>query len=297
MEEKNILNIYNKLVTSGKGLEEYYGETSVVNILHKQLAKNNESEKGKHNSCKFYPSSAGMCSRRIVYQMMGYPQETPDGRVLMIFANGNGMHSRIEDMLGETGLLISPEFSFKKDEWRISGRSDAIINNFLEHTPSSTIIKLDEPIYELDHEGKERRDKSGHRIQTGVKTIYEGPDNDVMILELKSISDKGFGYLGTTGKDEHRRQLHLYMYLTGIRVGMLLYENKNTQEMKEFLVPYDPEFAQTVIDQIILVNKCIDEGTIPEKEYDNLSFQCRYCPYNSICWPIKNQYSLDDMFN
>ena len=277
-------------------IQEYKNKTSLITIIHAQMKKENEAEKGKHNPKKFYPSSAGMCSRRIVYQMMGFPGDDPDGRLLLIFENGNYYHNRIETVLGNTGLLIAPELSFKKEEWRISGRSDAVIYNFLPHESSDNIITLTEPIYQLDDSGEAVRDEDGHRIETGTKTLFTGPDNDIMIVELKSISDSGFKYLDRTGgKDTHKKQLQLYMYLTGIKIGMLLYENKNTQEMKEYILPYDPVLAQEVVDQIILVNKCVDEGTFPDKEYDQLSFECRYCPYSNICWPIKNQFVIEDV--
>jgi CRISPR/Cas system-associated exonuclease Cas4 (RecB family) len=276
-------------------VKDYMNMSSLTQIIHTQMKKNNEEESKKHNPCKFYPSSAGMCSRRIVYGMMDYPKEDFDGRVLMIFDNGTYMHNRIESVLEDTGLMIAPELSFKKEEWRVSGRSDAVIYNFLPHKSSSNIITLREPIYDLDEDGSHKRDEDGNRIITGYKDLYEGPDNDVMIVELKSISESGFNYLNRGPKDNHKRQLHLYMYLTGIRAGMLLYENKNTQELKEFIIEYDEELAKEVVEQIIMVNKHVDENKLPEKEYNRTDFECRYCPYKNICWPVKNEFSLDDV--
>lgn len=276
--------------------DKFKEKTSLIEIIHGHLQEQELAKRDKYDPKKFYPSSAGMCSRRIVYQMMGFPGEISNGRGLLILENGNYFHSRIESILGDTGLLISPELSFKKEEWRVSGRSDAIIHNFLEHEPSTNIITLKEAIYDLDEKGEAKRGEDGHRIILGEKVVYEGPDNDVIIVELKSISDSGFKYLDRTGgKDGHKKQLQLYMHLTGIKMGMLLYENKNTQEMKEYFVPYDPEMAQVIIDQIILVNKCVDEGTFPEKEYDQLSFECRYCPYSNICWPIKYSFEVTNI--
>lgn len=275
---------------------EYIGKESLIDIINEQLQKNNNDESGNHNPCKFYPSAAGSCSRKIVYSMMDYPKEGFDSRVLMIFENGTYMHNRIEHLLGDTGLMIAPELSFEKKEWRISGRSDAIIHNFLPHKSSNNIITLKEPIYEKDEEGNSVRDEKGNKTLLDEDIIYVGPDNDVMIVELKSISESGFNWIKKRGaKDNHIKQLQLYMYLTGIRMGMLLYENKNTQEMKEFFIEYDEKIAQEVVDQIIFVNKCVDENTLPPKEFDRTDFDCRYCDFKNICWPVKNEYSLDDV--
>jgi CRISPR/Cas system-associated exonuclease Cas4 (RecB family) len=288
----DLINEYTEKLT---GLKRYYGRTSLTEVIHEQIRLNNQEESDNHDPCKFYPSSAGKCSRAIVYQMMGYEQEELDPRILLIMANGDMFHYRMESLFKDTGLLIAPELAFEKPEWRISGRSDAVIRNFLPHEPSNNIIKLYQPVYQLDEKGKPVRDERNKKIKIGEELIYEGPDNDVMIVELKSISAKGFENLERFPRVYHFKQLQLYLYLTGIKVGMLLYENKNTQELKEIYIPYNEEIAKEVVDQIILVNKCIDEGTLPPKEYEQNDFECRYCPYSHICWPLKNKYSLDDI--
>lgn len=276
-------------------MNEYIGRDSIIQIIHEQMVKNNLAEAEKHNPEKFYPSSAGKCSRAIVYQMLGYKQEDFDGRTLLIFENGNGMHSRIEEILDHTGLLIAPEFSFEKPEWRISGRSDAIVHNFLPHETSGNIIRLEEPVYKIDLDGNYVRDENGNKEKEYDKLVYEGPDNDVLIVELKSIGDSGFNYLSKGPKREHVLQLTLYMYLTGIRAGMLLYENKNTQHMKEFYIPYDVETAREIVNQVKYVNDFVDRRELPPREYDQTDFQCRYCNYNKYCWPATNTYTLDDI--
>lgn len=272
----------------------YYGKSSLIEIIHQQVHENNEAEKELHDPCKFYPSSVGMCSRRIVYQMLGYSQKPMDPRILLIMENGTYMHERIEKILGDTGLLIAPEISFKKPEWRISGRSDAIIYNFRPHKSNDNIITLKEPIYKTDENGECIRDENGHRIVIDEKVLYEGPDNDVMIVELKSISDSGFKWISKRGpKENHKKQLQLYMYLTGIKEGMLLYENKNTQELKEFFISYDEKLVKEVVNQIVYVNEHVNKKTLPPKEYEENSFECRYCPFRDICWPVRNTYDLN----
>lgn len=268
--------------------------TNIVELIHRQMQKNNNKKKEGRNVCKYYPSSAGKCSRAIVYQMLGYEQKEMEGRILSILENGNYMHSRIEDILEQTGLMVAPELSFEKPEWRISGRSDAVIRNFLPHESSNNIIKLTEPVYKLDENKDPVRDEQGNKIKLEDKLIYEGADNDVMIVELKSVSDKGFNY---TPKEEHQLQLQLYMYLTGIKLGILLYENKNTQELKEFHFEYDEKKAQRVVNQIIYVNDHVDRKELPIREYEKTDFNCRYCNFKHYCWPTKNTYSLTDILN
>ena len=258
----------------------YYGHKSVIEILHEQIKVNNEEESKKHDPCKFYPSSVGKCLRAIVYQMQGYKAQEADARFLFICDNGTYFHERLEALFDTTGLLIAPEVSFKMPELRLSGRTDAIIKNFLEHESSNNIIKL----YKEDKETQKQ------------DLLYEGSDNDIIIVELKSINDSGFNYLDRKGpKEAHVMQLMLYMHLTGIKQGMLLYENKNDQKLKEFFIGYDSVLAEKIMKKIHLANKHVDEKTLPPKEYEPSDFECRYCEYRNLCWPVKNKVTIEGL--
>jgi CRISPR/Cas system-associated exonuclease Cas4 (RecB family) len=273
----------------------YYGRKSVIDILHELVKENNQEERTKHNPCKFYPSSIGKCLRAIVYQMQGYEPKPMDGRFLLIMDNGTYYHERCEELFGTTGLLIAPEVSFKVPELRLSGRSDVLIKNFLPHESSSNIIKLYVTEKVKDSEGNVLKDDKGNDVEQD-KLLYEGPDNDVIIVELKSISDSGFKYLDRAGaKEAHKMQLMLYMHVMGIKQGLILYENKNTQEMKEFFIGYDAELSERIIEKVRAANSHVNAGTLPEKEYQASDFECRYCDYKDICWPVKNKYTLDDV--
>lgn len=265
-------------------LSNYSGRKSIIEMLHEQMQKNNQAEAHKHNPCKFYPSSVGKCLRAIVYQMQGYESKGMEGRILLILENGTYFHERIEKLFGATGTLIVPELPIRRPELRLSGRSDAVIKNILPHTPSENIIKLHAEVLKPDNTEPE------------LELVYEGPDNDVILVELKSISDSGFNYLSKGAKEAHIMQLQLYMHLTGIKQGCLLYENKNNQEMKEFFIGYDPVMSQKIIEKIIAANKHVDDVTLPEREYQRTDFECRYCDFREICWPVQNKYaSLDDV--
>lgn len=229
----------------------------------------------KYDTFKFYPSSVGKCPRAIVYQMLGREKLPPMPRLQSIFDNGTAFHNRMEDVFERTGLMIAPELTIKKPELKISGRSDVIIHNKKEHVSSDTIIKL----HRYDYKTKKNN------------LVYEGPDNDVHIIELKSINDNGFNRLKTKPQQKHADQLLLYMYITGIRVGSVLYENKNNQMLKEYYIEYDERRVQNVIlKDIKFCVDCATEGKIPKRFYEEHTFECRYCDYAHICRP-KSFYS------
>lgn len=265
-------------------------EKNLTTIIHNQMKKQGLEEAKKHDPCKFYPSSVGKCLRCIVYQMQGYGKKEWEGKMLLIVENGTYFHNRIENIMKGTDLLIAPETSIRIPELRISGRTDMIIENFLDHKPSDNIIRL---FKEEKIEPKEGQTEEECIIR---EQIYEGPDNNVIIVELKSINDSGFSYISRTGpKEGHIMQLQLYLHITGVKQGMLFYENKNNQEIKEFLIEYDPFMGEQIMNKVKAANKHVNENTLPPKEFERNDFECRYCDYKDLCWPVQNKVSIADI--
>ena len=71
------------------------------------------------------------------------------------------------------------------------------------------------------------------------------------IVELKSINDKGFKALITDPKSDHYLQLQIYLNILNIEHGIVLYENKNDQQVKCFSVVKNAEVWEQ------LRNKCL----------------------------------------
>lgn len=220
---------------------------------------------------KFYPSSVGKCNRAIVYQMLGYPKQKPNLRTFSILENGTYFHDRIEKMFRDSGHLIASELPFKDPELKISGRLDLIIKNPIERKPKTPIQLI------------------GHDEQV----VYEGFSEELAIVELKSISDKGFARL-TDGKEEHKDQVTLYMSHEKIYDSYLLYENKNTQELAEFYVPFDSKRAERIIEKIKFCGRCFEDNVLPEKSFMRNDFECIYCDYRELCWPSIHKYNISD---
>jgi CRISPR/Cas system-associated exonuclease Cas4 (RecB family) len=276
-----------------KEIQEKYGDVNLVDMLHHYLIEEDQANQQKRYEQgrigKFYPSSVGSCKRKIAYQMMGYPGKPKQGRMALILDNGTYFHERMEKYYADMGIMVAPELKLKDAELRISGRSDAIIYNFLKKTEGPVegdkMITLYKPIY--DEKGNE----------TGEELVYEGWASDVLIVEFKSAKDKSYeDYTPKTKpQKKHEMQLQLYFYLTGIRAGMVYYENKNTQDHKYYYVEYNQKIIDEIVSDIQFVIKHIDSGTLPEREFQPTSFDCRYCDFRDICHPVLNSYNLDDI--
>lgn len=110
-------------------------------------------------------------------------------------------------------------------------------------------------------------------------------DNEPYILELKSSAGFKFRKLEEPRK-KHVEQIQLYMHYFNIPQGIILYENKNTQHLKEFRVDYDEELVEGLIKNFEFLREQIEKEIVPEKPEDIKDWQCRYCEYRKECKKI-----------
>lgn len=275
-----------KKLTKIEEIQQRYAGKDIIDMVHHFLTSENaEKQQQRVNEGrlgKFYPSSIGRCKRSVVYQMLGYPTKPINGQSLLIMENGTSFHNRMEDIFERMGILIAPELSLKDSELRISGRSDAIIWNFLKEPdePDAEEIVLYDP-----------KDKK--------KEVYRGPANHILIVEFKSIKNKNYEKLPKSKpKKEHEMQLQLYFYLTGIRKGLVYYENKDTQESKYYLIEYNAELVEQVKSDIRFMIDHAERRELPEKEGNALDIMCRYCDFRNLCHtPISEEEWLDIYFD
>lgn len=266
-------------------IQERYGDIDLIDMVHQFLTSENAANQKKRveegRLGKFYPSSIGRCKRAVVYQMLGYPTKAIPGQNLLIMENGTSFHNRMEDIFEKMGILIAPELSLKDEELRISGRSDAIIWNYLK---SDEEEDAEEIVLKAKVEETFEDENGVEKTKMVDKVVYQGPANHILIVEFKSIKNKNYAKLPKTMPDKkHEMQLQLYFYLTGIRRGMVYYENKDTQESKFFHVTYNEELVQQVKADIKEILDYVDRRELPEKEGNALDIMCRYCDFRNLC--------------
>jgi len=106
---------------------------------------------------------------------------------------------------------------------------------------------------------------------------------ELYVLDIKSMNSMIFDKL-TEPKEENVDQIQLYLHYFKVPKGLLLYLNKNTLQLKEFLVEYDPSRAAALLNGLKSVKKKIDSNIIPERLSDYPeNWQCRYCQFRGIC--------------
>jgi CRISPR/Cas system-associated exonuclease Cas4 (RecB family) len=117
--------------------------------------------------------------------------------------------------------------------------------------------------------------------QTGVNENY--------VLDIKSINSMLFRKLEQP-KEENIYQVQLYMHFFGIKKGILLYVDKDQQNLKEFFLDYDEQLCKNLMDKFYALKSQIESDILPAKLEDYpRNWQCNYCVFKDICKTTKEE--------
>ena len=102
------------------------------------------------------------------------------------------------------------------------------------------------------------------------------------VVEIKAVGSNKFKFMSKPDP-AHVKQLQFYLYYLNIDAGIILIENKDTQELKEFIIKRDIKLVNriTTFFKILMMN--IVQNEVPRKPEDLAEWKCRYCPYQEIC--------------
>jgi len=138
-------------------------------------------------------------------------------------------------------------------------------------------------------------------------------DGERYILEFKTIADKkyrnGKSTLDYLPSEHHVLQLGIYMLMSGIEKGKLVYLLKSSAEVVEVDVELDDELLakiKEVMDETIDFIKLVENDTEMEAEaisriYDEMlsdkatSWKCNYCGFRSHCEKAKSDAVLNQL--
>jgi CRISPR/Cas system-associated exonuclease Cas4 (RecB family) len=107
------------------------------------------------------------------------------------------------------------------------------------------------------------------------------------VVEIKTMKEESFAYRKhAKPPNYHLMQLIIYMKVLGKRLGVLLYENKNTHELHAITVEPTDEYkawADYAFDWMKKVRKSWESGELPQKPYRSNSKVCKSCPIQQAC--------------
>jgi len=108
-------------------------------------------------------------------------------------------------------------------------------------------------------------------------------NNDLYVVDFKSMNSMVFKNL-TQPKEDNINQIQLYLHYFKIPKGILLYINKDTLQLKEFLVEYNPGIARKLLKDLSELKTKIDKNIVPDRIPGHPDdWQCKYCQFREIC--------------
>lgn len=119
------------------------------------------------------------------------------------------------------------------------------------------------------------------------------------VCEIKSVNT--YQFMKMTSHPTAKKQVNMYMHFTGIKKGIILCEDKNTQNFKVFIVNYDPEVVAPYIERLEAVKyykqRVFDEGKMVKRCEQCTSKVCKRaigCAMRDACWNTgKGRVRLD----
>ena len=107
------------------------------------------------------------------------------------------------------------------------------------------------------------------------------------VVEIKTMKEESFAYRKhAKPPNYHLMQLIIYMKILGKKLGVLLYENKNTHELHAITVEPNEEYiawADYAFDWMKRVYAQWKSEKIPQKPYRSNSKVCKSCPVSAAC--------------
>lgn len=110
---------------------------------------------------------------------------------------------------------------------------------------------------------------------------------DQPVVEIKTMKEESFMYRKhAKPPNYHLMQLIIYMKILGKKLGILLYENKNSHELHAITVEPKQEYiawAEYAFDWMKVVRAQWESKEIPKKPYRSNSKVCKGCPLLNAC--------------
>jgi len=101
----------------------------------------------------------------------------------------------------------------------------------------------------------------------------------------KSINGNGFKQLAWGAKEEHIQQINLYLWMSGLKKGMLLYERKDDSERRYISVEYDPKVVKRLLKKVLMLHRWVyEKKLLPRIGQSPKDAVCKWCQWRRICF-------------
>lgn len=215
---------------------------------------------------------------------------------LNIFAEGHAIHAKWQEWMAGAGLLEGQWFcEHCKNRWWEA--QELGVSFTCPACGAASPVYREVPISDDDHhilghaDGilNDRKGKAVLEIKSiGMGTVrMENPDLFNRYRTKELTADQVWKAI-LKPFSTHLRQINLYMKFLGISSGILIYEWKASQDVKEFEVSFNEGLISDILSSCITVKDCIDKDYPPMRPiFASLdSAVCKSCPFYNRCWSI-----------
>lgn len=258
------------------------------------------------------PSQIGGCLRSRYYARTGAESDpqSVDPRTRRIFDNGSGVHERLQSYLEKCGVLLMREVPIINDDYTIQGHTDGILKLSNAELGVLEIKSINSRGFSELKSEKPDHKKQGliylyclEEHRKFLKNRYPTEEKfKLSCLARKRKYAKYYQHLkdGNNFTAEEKRQFQISLCMQAdellyhcdvpLTKVIFLYENKDTQDLKEYCVTSKEPDSQETLKQILgecsYLDKCVSEThTIPPREGKNKSDNaCRWCRFKIECW-------------
>jgi CRISPR/Cas system-associated exonuclease Cas4 (RecB family) len=117
-------------------------------------------------------------------------------------------------------------------------------------------------------------------------------DKKLYLMDVKSMNSFIFKKM-ENAQPENIQQVQLYLHFFNIEKGILFYIDKDRQEIKEFIITYDPLQVHFLLQGFKKLKDMIDKGEVPPQLWDYpKGWQCNYCRYQEKCAELGTNKTL-----
>jgi len=219
--------------------------TVVLEHLKKlNLAKSTSKNKSEPRTDKFSVSQSSYDCYRKIYLEMQYPRQANDdsiGRFTMGDIVDNIMKGVFESIGATTGRACGCGKDYLNGKFRIQGESDADFSDLVVEVKSVSAFAW--------------------------KFIVGGKDKIGNVIIGKP-------------KISHERQLNSYLDIKGIENGVLVYVNKDSFQLKTYLVKHSKILMSQTVGRCATVYNAIIEKRVPMKVKGD---ECNFCNHKDLC--------------
>lgn len=256
------------------------------------------------------PSQAGRCNRANYYMRMQYVDDgSIDPRTQRIFDNGSYTHERLQTYLLDMELLLMDEVPLINADYNIQGHTDGFLN--LDGEVAILEIKsINDNQFGQLRDAKEEHKKQGliylfcaEETRLWLHEMYKTEEEfNASYNERYAYFEQRYQHMKSGRKYTREQKIKNEVMLNMLSDNILfhtdkpitkvifLYENKNNQELKEFVVERNmttEPILQEVLKDYKYLNECCENEELPPREGTSKSCNlCRWCNYRTTCWVV-----------